>query len=116
MKFECEIPVLGNYLEVWYVDSVDEVNAEHPNLNVEGGSVGYCCTSGQYHIVILIKGQADKHTLAHELFHLTHDVLDSRRVVFCKESEEMYAILQGWLYTKIRRWISDNNIRLPYND
>lgn len=39
--------------------------------------------------------------LAHEIFHLTGDILFTRGIVYSRESEEAFAYLNGWLFDKI---------------
>lgn len=39
--------------------------------------------------------------IAHESSHLAYDILGSRGITKCDESEEAYAYMQGWLHKKL---------------
>jgi hypothetical protein len=43
--------------------------------------------------------------LAHETFHLTGDILYSRGIKYCMESEEAFAYLHGWIFQEMFKLI-----------
>jgi hypothetical protein len=42
-----------------------------------------------------------QYLLFHETFHLVGDIMQTRGIGYCYESEEAYAYLGGWIYEKI---------------
>ena len=46
--------------------------------------------------------EVDDYNIAHELHHLAHDILFTRGIVYCSQSEEAFAYLTGRLHEMFR--------------
>lgn len=59
-----------------------------------------------WHYVLIQKNEwyAENYgTICHELHHLTHFVLDDKGIVYCRESEEVFAYVQGFFMEMVVR-------------
>jgi hypothetical protein len=94
--FECTVHIIVT----------DDIPGEHkkifePDDDIEDyeGCVAY--HGSKFALFIEPKVAKNPNTLHHEIFHLTHRILEYRDINFDKDHHETGALLHGWLTQKI---------------
>lgn len=117
--YECEI----SYLEGGTVnDLISFISERHPgslpvswDRKFEWGENANTTNGYQFHMNAPL-GDGERfyiwvayptlNLVSHEVFHLTGDILFTRGIEYCYQSEEAFAYLHGWLIDKIFKTIT----------
>lgn len=68
---------------------------------VPAGTTGLACWRGHRFAIFLDRREACLIVVAHEVFHITHRIIDWAGVTFDPESHEAAALLCGWLMREV---------------
>ena len=102
-----EIPIYDVLL--YLVSSPDPI-AERIHMNDIFGELktfdwNALCSSKEFNFGLFFTSQPRIATIAHEVFHLTHRILDRAGVPFSIENQEAGALLHGYLFDLVMKEI-----------
>lgn len=108
LKKRVEIPIYGAKLWVVVADNIKE--ARHTLNRVLGtceidlsGVYGLCSRNGSRFAVFFDKKSITMDLLAHEVFHLTHDIMQWANCNFDLDHSEQGALLHGYLMELVHK-------------
>lgn len=100
LKAEINVPLYGDtLLLVLSADAIKSRKAFNKRFgeSTDGQFSGLCSSNG-YHFGLFFDALCFNHQLiAHEVFHVTHRILEYNSVTFSTENHEPFAFLCGWI-------------------